>query len=197
MAELKLEGITKAYGQNTVFRDFCYTFEENKIYALQGPSGSGKTTLLRLIAGLDKDFSGTVTGGGIDNSSFVFQEYRLFPRLTAKDNVAIISNDIEGARVEATSLLRRMHFSDDDMNLLPSELSGGMKQRVSIARAFLKRSSLLLLDEPTKELDPELVGEVLEMIKEASRDRTVIIVSHAKDDIERLGAITVNINQTQ
>ena len=184
---LKIKNLTKSFGKKVIFSDFSYDFGDKGVYVLRGDSGIGKTTLLRMIAGLDKNFSGEIVGGGIGNVSFAFQEYRLFPELSALDNVMIASVDNSDAdRLEAVSLLSKLGFSTEDTSLFPSELSGGMKQRVSLARALLKKAPVLLLDEPTKELDPALCERVCEMIRKCAEERTVLLVTHKDSDAELL-----------
>ena len=184
---LKIKNLTKSFGKKVIFSDFSYDFGDKGVYVLRGESGIGKTTLLRMIAGLDKNFSGEIVGGGIGNVSFAFQEYRLFPELSALDNVMIASVDNSDAdRLEAVSLLSKLGFSTEDTSLFPSELSGGMKQRVSLARALLKKAPVLLLDEPTKELDPALCERVCEMIRKCAEERTVLLVTHTDSDAELL-----------
>lgn len=175
----------KRFDTKLIFENFSYQFKENGIYALSAESGKGKTTLLRLIAGLDKDFKGVIEGGGFENVSMHFQEYRLFPNLTALENVVFASNALENV---AKSLLSRFEFTENDMQLYPRELSGGMKQRVSLCRAILKESPVLLLDEPTKELDSELKERLYEVIKKESENRLIILSSHDKFDFESLSA---------
>ena len=179
---LKLKNLTKSFGEHAVLRDFSYTFEQNGLWFITGDSGIGKTTLLRIIAGLDNDFSGDVENGGIGNVSFMFQEYRLFPTLSAQKNAAI--SEKGGAHDRATVLLSRLGFKDEDMKKKPHELSGGMKQRVAFARAVIKDAPILILDEPTKELDADTVGVMLEIIKEEAINRLVIVVTH--DDMSSL-----------
>lgn len=181
---LEIKNLTKKYEGKVLFDSFSYSFAERGIYTLVGESGIGKTTLLRIIAGLDTDYSGEVFGGGIGRVSMAFQEYRLFPHLSALDNIIFAISDGKDAAVSenAAKMLRRLGFSDEDMRLRPAELSGGMKMRVSLARAFLKDAPILLLDEPTKELDPQKADAVREIISELSRDRLVIIVSHDEAD---------------
>ena len=189
---LSIKNLSKSFGNKTIFSDFSYEFKDKGLYLIKGDSGVGKTTLLRMIAGLDTDYSGEILGGGLGNVSYVFQEYRLFPTLTAIENVMIGSksescDDLEKAK----AYLHRLGFTSADTELYPSELSGGMKQRVSLARALLADKKILLLDEPTKELDPTLSSLVLEMICEVSQDRLVITVSHIGSDEERLPATKI------
>ena len=179
---LKLNSISKRFGERVILDGFSYTFGKSGLYFILGESGAGKTTLLRIIAGLDADFSGMVENGGIANVSFMFQEYRLFPTLSSLKNAAIASKvaDTDGAK----NLLTRLGFSEDDMKKKPRELSGGMKQRVAFARAVLKNAPILILDEPTKELDSETVSVMLNVIAEQARERVVIVVTH--DDVSKI-----------
>jgi putative hydroxymethylpyrimidine transport system ATP-binding protein len=174
----------KSFGESKIFDNLNLEFKDKALYLIKGESGVGKTTLLRMIAGLDKDFDGEIVGGGIGNVSVAFQEYRLFPTLSAFDNVYKVAFSKEGEAEKrlTTDILTRLKFSAEDMKKKPNELSGGMKQRVSLARAFLSEKKVLILDEPTKELDFLLVGEVLELIKEAAETKTVIVVSHVDSE---------------
>jgi len=189
---LSIQNLYKSFGDKNIFSDFSYEFSDKGIYALRGESGIGKTTLLRMISGLDNDYYGSILGGGASNVSFAFQEYRLFSNLNAIENVMIASKDESpNDLLYAKHLLERLGFSENDMELFPAELSGGMKQRVSLARAFLKKSPILLLDEPTKELDKELVDTVLELIRAEGKKRLVVLVSHDLTDSERLFATEI------
>ncbi len=194
---LKISKLTKYFDGKKIFRDFSYDFPPAGIFAIVGESGIGKTTLLRIISGLDKDYSGEVIGGGFSNVSFAFQEYRLLPTLTALDNAVLaVSDTKDGDTVKkAASIFLRLGFSKEDMLLYPSELSGGMKQRASLARAFLKAAPVLLLDEPTKELDSENASLVVDMIAEAGTERLVLLVTHRPEDIEKLSPKIINLNE--
>ena len=176
---LKLNNVSKSFSDRTILNNFSYTFENTGLYFILGESGVGKTTLLRIIAGLDADFSGTVENGGMANTSFMFQEYRLFPALNALKNAAI--SDKEGAVERASAMLLRLGFKEDDLKKRHAQLSGGMKQRVAFVRALLKGCPILILDEPTKELDADTVRIMLDMIKEEAEKRLVITVTH--DDV--------------
>jgi ABC-type multidrug transport system ATPase subunit len=192
---LTVKNLNKSFGKKQIFKNFSLELPDCGVFVLCGESGVGKTTLLRMICGLDKDFSGDIIGGGIKNSSVAFQEYRLFPELSALDNLIFANHDKkseENAR-EALDILRSLGFSDSDTALLPRELSGGMKQRASLARAFLRKAPLLLLDEPTKELDEENSRKVLEIIKNEAAYRLVIVITHNKSDADFLNAQIINI----
>ena len=177
--QLKLNGISKSFAKKTIFNDLSYSFEEKGLCFIKGESGVGKTTLLRIIAGLDTDYIGTVENGGMANVSFMFQEYRLFPALSALKNAALPLKD--KSTDSARELLLRLGFEDADLKKRPRELSGGMKQRVAFVRAVLKASPILILDEPTKELDRDTVEIMLDIINEEAKKRLVIVVAH--DDI--------------
>ena len=180
---ITISSLSKSFDEKTIFRDFSYIFHSKGLHLITGKSGGGKTTLLRMIAGLDTNYEGKIDGGGKQNVSLCFQEYRLFDFLSALDNVTKVSfkkatkNDVQNAE----KLLISLGFSQNDLLLRPKELSGGMKQRVSLARALLSDKPVILLDEPTKELDDELANEVMRVIKKESENKLVILVTH---DIE-------------
>ncbi len=192
---LSIKNLTRSFGEKLLFRDLSLSFDTVGIYAFCAESGAGKTTLLRIIAGLDRDFCGEVLGGGFENCSVCFQENRLFPALSAFDNVFKVSfsEQNEENRRKTNALLGRLMFSENDMKLYPDELSGGMRQRVAFARAVLKKSPILILDEATKELDAALVDTVLDIIKEEASTRLVLIVTHKPEELVRLGAKIINI----
>ena len=192
---LEIKNLSKSFGDKKLFSDFNLTFPDTGIFALVGESGVGKTTLLRMICGLDRDFTGKISGGGVENCSFSFQEYRLFPQLTAIDNlIYAVSDKIETEITKkAESVLFSLGFTESDLSKKPRELSGGMKQRVSIGRAFIKDTPVLLLDEPTKELDADNVNLVLKEIKKQGEKRLVLVVTHRKEDIEKLSCEVINI----
>ena len=192
---LLLKNIYKSYGEKFVISNLSYEFPTVGIVAITGASGTGKTTLLRIISGLERNFSGEVIKKEDTRISFAFQEHRLFPNLTALENIVDIVYDSPNDEeiTFAKNMLSELGFSERDMSLYPSELSGGMKQRVSLARAFSRSHDILLLDEPTKELDGDLVRRVLEIIKDISRTRLVIIVTHNMRDIEYLEADVLSV----
>lgn len=193
---LTIRNLTKTFEEKTLFRDFSYSFAKTGIYALTGKSGSGKTTLIRIISGLDNDFKGTVSGGGFKNVSLCFQEHRLFSNLNAFDNIYKVSfkNENEENKHKVKELLKKLAFTEEDMELFPSELSGGMRQRIAFARALLKDSSILILDEVTKELDLKLKTKVLKIIKDESLKRLVIVVTHDTFDLSQLEATEIKID---
>ena len=194
---LIIKNLTKKFDDKTVIDNLSYEFPDHGVVAITGESGIGKTTLLRIIAGLEKNYEGEVLNGGVRNVSFAFQEYRLFPNLSAIDNVvfAIFNTNNEAVLFRAQKMLTSLGLKGGDFNLLPNELSGGMKQRISLARAFLKTAPILLLDEPTKELDKENISLLTEIIQKISKDRLVIIVTHNLEDIECLSPTILQISK--
>ena len=176
---LEICSISKRFRDKLVIDNFSYAFNDTGLYIIKGESGVGKTTLLRLISGLDTDFIGEIKGGGIANVAFSFQEYRLFPTLSAIDNILKVV-ETDGKGYEAVSeTLSYLNFDKADYGKLPEELSGGMKQRISIVRAISSDKPVLLLDEPLKELDDDLINKVVALLKKESERRLVILVTHA------------------
>lgn len=188
---LKIKDLSKNFGEKTILDSFSFEFPQNGICMITGVSGIGKTTLLRMIAGLDKDYSGEIYNGGIGNVSYMFQEYRLFPNISAIKNVVAVTNESSEDENRAAELLLRLGFSSEDLKKKPRELSGGMKQRVAFARAIIKNTPILILDEPTKELDDASIDAMAKIIEEESHKRLVIIVTH--DDIKKIAQNSVNI----
>lgn len=175
---IKLKNLSKTFGRKVVFENINFEFDDVGLYLIKGESGRGKTTLLRIIAGLDTSYKGEVKKTDKCSVSFMFQEYRLFPNLSALENISVMLNEKTDADQIAYTALIDLGFNDEETRFYPSQLSGGMKQRVALARALKFDSSLLILDEPTKELDPTLKNKVFEIIKAESEKRLVILVTH-------------------
>lgn len=184
---IELRGITKYFGKKLVIDDLSFNFEENKVYLLRGKSGCGKSTLLRILSGLDRDYSGSVTfeQGNPRKISMSFQDVRLFPWLDAVDNAAIglygeALKDEEKV-LKAEKMLYSLGFSESETRLFPRSLSGGMQARIGLARALLRDAKLYLLDEPFANLDPETAALCLNVVSEEMKERgaCAIAVSHA------------------
>ena len=177
-----LENITVNFDDKTVLENLSYKFCDNTVYALMGESGCGKTTILNVISGLVKPINGSIS---IDNDriSYVFQEPRLYDWLSATDNVALVM-DIpkKNARDKAKEILSALGLADS-LSLFPFEMSGGMKQRVSIARALAYSPDVLLLDEPFKALDDETRLNTAKYIFSVMNGKTVIMVTHDERDV--------------
>ncbi|MBX9244978.1 amino acid ABC transporter ATP-binding protein [Actinotalea ferrariae] len=201
---LSVRGLRKSFGDNEVLRSVDLTVGRGRVLALIGPSGSGKTTALRCLNGLEVPDGGTIALGSgdrhvaldfaarpsrrqlaalRDRSAMVFQHYNLFPHKTVLENVTegprVVQRRPAGeVRTEALALLERVGLADK-RDVYPFQLSGGQQQRVGIVRALALRPQLLLFDEPTSALDPELVGDVLGLIRElAVEGWTMVIVTH-------------------
>ncbi len=169
---MRLKNITKKYGDKTVYDNFSFDFEENKITAVLGESGSGKTTLLKIIASLT-DYTGEAEKPS-DKISFIFQENRLIPNLTVKENLSLVckNQDLSFA-LEKAGL-------KEAQNLYPKSLSAGMSRRVAVLRGLLYAAPLVLMDEPFTNLDVALKYSLMDMVKEAQKNskKTMIFVTH-------------------
>ena len=178
---LNLIDVYKKYGNEKIFEKFNMSLKKNSINAILGPSGTGKTTLLNIISGIEDIDSGEVIYNG-NNISYIFQEDRLIPWLSVYDNIAFVlkskysKKNIKNIVDKYLKLVKLQNHKDK----YPRELSGGMKRRVAIARAFAYESDLLLMDEPFKGLDMELKKDIIdEFLNIWSYDRrTVILVTH-------------------
>jgi polar amino acid transport system ATP-binding protein len=193
---IKIDNITKSFGSTVVLNEVSLDVRSGEVLAIIGRSGSGKSTLLRCLNGLERIDGGTITFEGKPLSyersalrslrrdvAMVFQSYNLFPHMTVEDNVSFAPRIVGGMRDEparklAAEMLDRVGLSDK-LQSHPRDLSGGQQQRVAIARALAVKPKLLLLDEVTAALDPELVGEVLRVLSDLANDGlTMILVTH-------------------
>lgn len=188
---LELQSITHRYGEKTVLQGLSHRFPESGAVLLTAPSGVGKTTLLRLIAGLEAPTEGTVHNS-YSRVAMCFQEPRLLPWLSCLDNVKLVLANAENADETARLWLERMELSDVS-DKLPETLSGGMKQRLSLARALAFGGDLLLLDEPFTALDESLKCRIVPWIKAANPLGLTLIVSHNAADAALLGATTLTL----
>lgn len=178
---ITLENVSRSFEGRTVLKDVSLTLPEKGAVCFFGPSGCGKTTLLRLICGLDKPDTGKVIIPKGMRFSCHFQEDRLLPWYTAEDNIRL---GAEGTDVQAWLDKVLLHEAG---SLYPDELSGGMRRRVSLARALARESDVLILDEPVRELDEATANAMLELIRRSVGDRLLILVTHDRSQAERLG----------
>ena len=174
---LKIDNLTVKYGKQTVIEELSYVFEDGKHYAIVGPSGIGKTTLINTLSGLIKPKDGSIISDH-QKPTYIFQEPRLFPWLNALDNILLVCKDKE----KAMSLLSRLLDEDGVENKFPDELSGGMKQRIAIARALAYDSDIVFMDEPFKGLDEEMHNDVRSFVFDSLRGKTVIMITHDVED---------------
>src|SRR5882672_442118 len=213
MALVEIRDVYKSFQRDTqridVFTGLTLDIEAGSFTALMGPSGSGKSTLLNLIAGLDRPTRGTVTVGGAivsamtpgqlaawraRNIGFVFQSFNLLPVLTAYQNVELpllLTNLSRAERDERIRIALGVVGLDDRMHHYPRQLSGGQEQRTAIARAIVADPTLILLDEPTGQLDAKSSQEVLALLRRLNDEfkKTVIIVTHDAHAAERAKSI--------
>jgi L-cystine transport system ATP-binding protein len=199
MSAIDAKGLKKSFGDTPVLAGVDLTVSPGEVVAVIGPSGSGKSTLLRCLAGLEPLNAGDLTIAGVTTGDkvplaktlngrvgFVFQSFNLFPHKTALENViegpvVVRKEDPAQARARGFALLEKVGLSDRT-DAYPAALSGGQQQRCAIARALAMDPEVILFDEPTSALDPELVGEVLAVIRDlAAEKRTMVIVTHQMD----------------
>ena len=190
-----LNDITVNFGEKTVLENLSAAFEDGKKYAVMGQSGCGKTTILNVISGLIKAKSGNVQNTVGNKISYVFQEPRLYDWMNVTENVSIVSPLPKKKAYERAKEILASLGLEDSLDLFPAELSGGMKQRVSIARAIAYEPDILLLDEPFKALDEEMKKSVAEYLFSVMVGKTVIMVTHDLSDTYYTD-YTVNVTNT-
>ena len=193
---LEIQDLCKSFGDHEVLKGISTTIRKGDVLALIGPSGCGKSTFLRSLNLLEIPTSGHVLFEGTDMTDksvdinhvrekigMVFQQFNLFPNMTSKENIMLAPVKLtkmtrEEAEKKAMDLLKRIGLSDK-ADAYPSQLSGGQKQRIAIVRSLAMNPDIILFDEPTSALDPEMVGEVLSVMKELAEDgMTMVVVTH-------------------
>ena len=193
---IELRKVRKSFGDNLVLADIDLTIERGAAIVIAGPSGSGKSTLLRCINGLEPVDSGEIRFDGQPirysgkalsrlraEIGMVFQQFNLFPHMTVRENIVlgpVKGKGVPGdeARRRARELLERVGIPEKEDDF-PADLSGGQQQRVAIARALAMDPKLMLFDEPTSALDPEMIREVLDVMRDLARDgMTMAVVTH-------------------
>ena len=217
MAELKIDvqDLHKSYGDNEVLKGIDAKFYEGDVVCIIGPSGSGKSTFLRTLNLLETVTSGKVVVDGYElsdpktnldkareNIGMVFQHFNLFPHMTVLENVTFAPVELgrmnkEEADKLAMDLLDRVGLADK-ADATPDSLSGGQKQRVAIARALAMEPDIMLFDEPTSALDPEMVCEVLDVMKELAQEgMTMVVVTHEMGFAREVGTRVVFMDDGQ
>ncbi|WP_062205134.1 amino acid ABC transporter ATP-binding protein [Aureimonas sp. AU12] len=213
MSEVVIDRVHKSFGAVEVLKGVSITVERGEVTALIGRSGSGKSTLLRCVNGLEKISSGTIEIAGHkvgeDKASLrklrrdvgiVFQSYNLFPHLSVGQNIMLAPRIVKGVakpdtRAIAEEVLALVGLSEK-FDAYPDELSGGQQQRVAIARSLAMRPKVMLFDEVTSALDPELTGEVLAVMEKLARDgMTMLLVTHEMGFARRVANTTVFMHQ--
>ncbi|MEN3534828.1 amino acid ABC transporter ATP-binding protein [Microbispora sp. ZYX-F-249] len=196
MSTVEIRNLHKSFGRLEVLKGIDFTVESGQVVCVIGPSGSGKSTLLRCVNLLEQPTSGTVVVGGVDLTDpdvdidaarrrigMVFQQFNLFPHLTVRRNVTIAQERVLKRRKDECERVARENLEKvgliEKIDAYPPQLSGGQQQRVAIARALAMNPSLMLFDEPTSALDPELVGDVLSVMRQLAEDgMTMLVVTH-------------------
>ena len=213
MALVAVRSLSKSFQRDsqsiTVFDGLDLEFAEGSFTALMGPSGSGKSTLLNLVAGLDRPTSGSVTVGGAEVSAmsptelaawrsrhvgFVFQSYNLLPVLTAYQNIELpllLTGLSKAERAEHVRTALGVVALTDRAAHFPRQLSGGQEQRVAIARAIVSDPTIILLDEPTGQLDAKSAAEILALLQRLNREfhKTIVMVTHDPHAAQAAGAV--------
>lgn len=194
---IEIKNLMKKYGKNIVLKDITESVNKGQVICVIGPSGSGKSTFLRCLNVLEKPNSGKILFEGKDLTNIsekelcalrekmgmVFQSFNLFTNMTVLENIKVAPMRVKGiaedeAEKKAKQLLEKVGLSDRE-NQYPASLSGGQQQRVAIARALAMDPEVMLFDEPTSALDPEMVGEVLKVMRDlADSGMTMVVVTH-------------------
>ena len=199
---IEIKHISKKFGDLTVLKDISLKVKEKEVVVIIGPSGSGKSTLLRCINGLETPTSGAIFFDGLEVNGekninyvrtevgMVFQRFNLFPHMTVLQNLMLAPMKVRGML-----LLKKVGLADK-ADYKPAQLSGGQQQRVAIARALAMKPKALLFDEPTSALDPEMVHEVLDVMKEVAEEgMTMVVVTHEMGFAREVGSRVVFIDQ--
>lgn len=207
---IRVEHLQKNFGQLHALKDVTLEVNKGEIVSLIGPSGSGKSTLLRCIHGLEKPDKGKIYMNDElmdpqnkekyreqrNHMGFVFQHFNLFPHMTVLDNLNLAQTEVlgrskENATKKSLELLKRVGLQEKK-DSYPNNLSGGQKQRVAIARALCMDPDMMLFDEPTSALDPEMIKEVLEVMKDLGKQgMTMIVVTHEMGFARKVGSRVV------
>lgn len=201
---IKVEHLSKKFGDVTVLHDVNLEVKEKEVVVIIGPSGSGKSTILRCLNHLEVPSGGKITIDGIvleeganlnairREVGMVFQRFNLFPNMSVLENIMLAPMQVRGktkeeAKAKAMALLKRVGL-ENKADSMPDELSGGQQQRVAIARALAMNPQVLLFDEPTSALDPEMVKEVLDVMKSLAREgMTMVVVTHEMGFAKEVG----------
>ena len=209
---ISVKNLKKSFGSVEVLKGVNLEIAEKEVVVIIGPSGSGKSTLLRCLNYLEQPTSGEITvdgmtlGGGTDINKvraevgMVFQRFNLFPHMTAMDNITLAPMKVRGVSREEAEDIARVLLAKvglaDRAAAYPEQLSGGQQQRVAIARALAMKPKVMLFDEPTSALDPEMVKEVLEVMKELAQEgMTMAVVTHEMGFAREVGDRVLFVDQ--
>jgi|AGTN01.3.fsa_nt_gi ABC-type nitrate/sulfonate/bicarbonate transport system, ATPase component len=196
---IRVENLTKKFDSSVLFDNLNLEIPLKKPAVIAGPSGCGKTTLLRMLAGLDREYTGTIEGVP-EGISFMFQEDRLLPWQSARGNIEFVLKDVmDRARMHETvaQMIEAIQLSGHE-GKKPSELSGGMKRRVALARTFCYPAGLLLLDEPFKGFDEKLNDDMIALFHRlyVRTGKKVILVTHDLSIADKLDCHIIRLNES-
>ena len=181
---MKIEHLSKTFGEKVVFDDFSAFFPEGKVSVIVGPSGKGKSTLFSMILGLETPDGGSITGGG--RFSALFQEDRLLENMSVMNNLLLVTDD----KLRIRELLKALELEGEERNRVRN-LSGGMKRRVSLIRALLAEYDTLLLDEPFGPIDRDMKRKAADIIMNEVENRTLLVITHQEEDAVLLGSDSI------
>jgi cell division transport system ATP-binding protein len=209
---IRMFHIFKNFGSNSALKDINLTIDEGEFVFVTGPSGAGKTTLLRLVFGAEKPTAGNILVGGVNlnrisrpkldllrrNMGFVFQDFKLLSNKTVFQNVAlaleVTGESKKNTQKKTHQTLKQVGLANKEKSL-PLQLSGGEQQRVAIARAIVRGPLILLADEPTGNLDPNLTAEIMDLLTRIhKKGTTVIIATHSREILTRMDQRTIFLN---
>lgn len=187
---IKMEHMTKKYGDVMVFSDFSMEIPDGEVFCLMGKSGRGKTTLLRLLMGLEEPDKGSICGLEGKKISVVFQEDRLLPHFTVRQNLHSVWDGSEEVMMKLLTALELAEWIDREVSVL----SGGMRRRVAICRALLVPYDLLILDEPFRGLDDKTKENAIKLVLDEAKGRTILLSTHDLIEAEKMGGKILNLD---
>lgn len=190
---IEIKSLTKSFDSKVVIDDLSISFPISGIVSLLGPSGCGKSTLINILSGILPFEKGSVSFSNDEIISLAFQSPNLLSSLTALDNVNIVRGNKKEDKEKASSLLKELGI--DDVNKYPRELSGGMASRVNLARCLFKEADVYLLDEPFAALDEITTKKVIEVIKDKTKGKLVIMVIHDEEVAKEISDELIMINE--
>ena len=192
--DIIIKDLSKSYKKNIVFNNLNLKIKENKTTCIMGASGVGKTTLLRILLGLEKSDSGSIEGLEGKKITAVFQENRLVENINSIKNIQLVCEKPLSTK-KISHELDQVGLNGFELHPI-NQLSGGMKRRVAIVRGLIGDFDIIIMDEPFKGLDIELKDKVIEYVKDKTKNKTVIIVTHDINEVKKLNANKIHLNFT-
>lgn len=192
MNAITVTNLSKSYEDKQLFSHLSFEIPQGGVYAILGPSGCGKTTLFRLLSGLETPDEGEIVLAAQARVAYMFQEPRLLPTATVYQNLACLFSKNTIVKEEIFEWLDRVGLQGCE-RLYPDQLSGGMRTRVSLARALCYNPDILLLDEPFNGLDVKTRDEMIALVLRYTKDKTVLMITHQKEEVKKMGAIEITL----